>query len=272
MATTNIELFDYADHRLCTTISSETPATDHHEATNLLAKPHQSRFMASTFIKPPIDLDLHLPHPITLAAITIDPRARQSHAKSVQISIQRNSPRDHHKWIPLGRLTWEPHERGPQGLYNRDLSPQTISAVAGRESLCGAAAWQPAMPDWLHGVCVVRVRISAMHQAHALGLGGIEIWAQPSQRLPTEQRTRAWAEIRQALQPPPTQQKDTETMDECPPQFIDTITLAVMRDPVILPSNIRCDRSTIIRHLSRSKTDPFTGLPLDLDEVKPDLR
>ncbi|KAJ2430430.1 Ubiquitin conjugation factor E4 A [Coemansia sp. RSA 2531] len=112
-----------------------------------------------------------------------------------------------------------------------------------------------------------------MHQAHALGLGRIEIWAQPSQRLPAHKRNQAWASIRQTIQPPeqPTSVADSSTTDNCPQEFIDVITLSIMQDPVILPSNIRCDRSTIIRHLSVRKTDPFTGLPLELDQVKPDL-
>ncbi|KAJ1999266.1 Ubiquitin conjugation factor E4 A [Coemansia thaxteri] len=120
-----------------------------------------------------------------------------------------------------------------------------------------------------------------MHKAHALGLSRIEIWAQPSQRLPAAKRAQVWTEIRQALQPPTTaiisphssssHATDVLQGPDCPSEFIDTITQNIMQDPVVLPSSIRCDRSTIARHLSMRSTDPFTGLPLEYDQAKPDL-
>ncbi|KAJ2876293.1 RING finger protein 37 [Coemansia aciculifera] len=290
----SIELFDYADTRLHTTLTCETPSADSYEATNLLSKIHHPptisllpspprSFMAESFVKPPIDLVFQLPYTVSLAAIAIDPRIRQSSAKSINVYILRGTLDAWHKWILVGRMTWESEEYQPRGLCNKELNPQVVGQVASRlqcGSLCaaGSVVWQPIdpPPDTLHSVNIVKLRISAMHQAHALGLGRIEIWAQPSQRLPAHQRTQAWASIRQTIQPPPipadlTSAADSSTTDNCPQEFIDTITLSIMQDPVILPSNIRCDRSTIIRHLSTRKTDPFTGLPLELDQVKPDL-
>ncbi|KAJ2547844.1 hypothetical protein GGH95_006552, partial [Coemansia sp. RSA 1836] len=85
--------------------------------------------------------------------------------------------------------------------------------------------------------------------------------------MPSQQRAQAWTNIRHALLPPVEATSDLViATDDCPQEFIDPITLNAMQDPVILPSNIRCDRSTIVRHLSRSKKDPFTGLPLDIDQ------
>ncbi|KAJ2809378.1 RING finger protein 37, partial [Coemansia furcata] len=281
----NIELFDYADTRLHTTITCEVPSADHYEATNLLDKlpppptilPSPPRsFMAEAFVKPPIDILLHLPHAVSLAAIAVDPRVRQSRAKCISIFILRGTLDAWHKWVLLGRMLWEPESAQPRGLCNKDLSPQVVSQTASRiqrGSLCEAGpAWQPIdlLPDMLHSVSTVKVRISAMHQAHAPGLGRIEIWAQPSQRLPMHQRTQAWATIRQTIQPPSMSSNETEADSSneghCPQEFIDPITLGIMHDPVILPSNICCDRSTIMRHLSTRKTDPFTGLPLELDQ------
>ena len=61
-----------------------------------------------------------------------------------------------------------------------------------------------------------------------------------------------------------------EILDGCPPEFYDSIMATVMQDPVILPSNNRCDRSTVLRQLSVSPIDPFTKMPLSMDMVKPD--
>lgn len=61
-----------------------------------------------------------------------------------------------------------------------------------------------------------------------------------------------------------------EILDGCPPEFYDSIMATVMQDPVILPSNNRCDRSTVLRQLSVSPIDPFTKMPLSMDMVKSD--
>ena len=59
-------------------------------------------------------------------------------------------------------------------------------------------------------------------------------------------------------------------LDGCPPEFYDSIMATVMQDPVVLPSNNRCDRSTVLRQLSVNPIDPFTKMPLSMDMVKPD--
>ncbi|KAJ2807829.1 hypothetical protein H4R21_000324, partial [Coemansia helicoidea] len=102
----------------------------------------------------------------------------------------------------------------------------------------------------------------------------------PSQRLPRAQRDNAWHRVRQAVgtggapQPapaPPHTDVYEHPPPDCPPEFVDSVTHCLMRDPVFLPSTARCDRSTIDRHLREHSTDPFTGLPLDASQVKPDL-
>ncbi|KAJ2743769.1 RING finger protein 37 [Coemansia sp. BCRC 34301] len=286
VVTSNIELFDYADTRLGITIDSTSPSTDNYEASNLIAK-HTSAlgFMASAFVKPPVDLEFRLPHTITLACILVDPRMRQSSAKSISIYVMNSW----HKWMLIGRMTWDNEQNMPCALHNSDLTPQVVSQTAGRQAsnFLGAGGprviWQAIGPPprSLLAVSGIRVRISAMHQAHALGFSRIEIWAQPSQRLPTEQRAQAWMDIRRQTQWQRVASPDENGLqievgdddddEKCPQEFVDPITLNVMQDPVILPSNLRCDRSTIVRHLGRSKTDPFTGLALDIDSVKPDL-
>ncbi|KAJ1722300.1 hypothetical protein LPJ53_003250 [Coemansia erecta] len=117
-----------------------------------------------------------------------------------------------------------------------------------------------------------------MHRAQTLGLGGIEIWAQPSQRMHPQQRNEAWQQIfrlresvvrLQAGSSIP--QMQAKVPDNIPPEFVDVITQNMMVDPVILPSGVRCDRLTITKHLSVKSTDPFTGLSLTINQVKPDL-
>ena len=61
-----------------------------------------------------------------------------------------------------------------------------------------------------------------------------------------------------------------KVLDSCPDEFFDSLMDTVMQDPVILPSNNRCDRTTVLRQLSVNPIDPFTREPLTMDMVKPD--
>ena len=57
-----------------------------------------------------------------------------------------------------------------------------------------------------------------------------------------------------------------------PDEFMDPIMMTPMSDPVVLPdSKATIDRSTAIRHLLASPTDPFTRTPLSLEDLQEDL-
>ncbi|KAJ2871022.1 Ubiquitin conjugation factor E4 A [Coemansia asiatica] len=246
-------------------------------------------FMAESFVKPPIEIILSFIHPISLAAILINPRIRQHSAKSITLFIwnERFS-----KWNFIGKLFWSVQDTaGPQGLCNRELHPQTVSSIAiskGSKLCCDPGIsqqqWHPIEPTRaMHSVSQIKIRIGAMHQAHTLGLGAIEIWAQPSQWMPPEKRNAAWEYISKELETPSTlagpslssshvdSKLSNMGFENVPSDFIDVITQSLINDPVILPCGARCDRTTVARHLETSKTDPFTGLPMILDQVKPDL-
>ncbi|KAJ2449325.1 Ubiquitin conjugation factor E4 B [Coemansia sp. RSA 2336] len=182
-----------------------------------------------------------------------------------------------YKWEFIGKLEWA--DSRPMGLCNQELSPRAVEQFAGAKgSVCrDMGRWFPINKP-LHFVTQIKVRILAMHQSVALGIGGLEIWGQPSQRLPRHLKEQAWLNIRQHSQISPNpytvqiNNAYTEPAEaSCPPEFIDSITQNIMSDPVILPSQNTCDRSTIIRHLAEHATDPFTGLPLAMEQLKPNL-
>ncbi|KAJ2636623.1 RING finger protein 37 [Coemansia sp. RSA 1286] len=297
-----LDLFDYADHRIGTTVTCDYPSATNHDIQTLLNKQpfadnsslpislgttQPSGFLAESFVKPPLEITFTFAHPISLAAITINPRARQHSAKSILAYIWNQR---HQKWTPIGRIFWDQQMMGSvQALCNRELNPQAVArAAAARKSQIsinqGVARWLPIEPTRaMHSVEKVKIKITSMYHAHTLGLGAIEIWAQPSQLVSVDRRTAAWNHIRSTLDPPvsatdqlslssPVASNLTyKSSEEAPADFIDVITQTLMTDPVILPSGARCDRSTVVRHMSTSKTDPFTGLPMSMDQVKPDL-
>ncbi|KAJ2354783.1 hypothetical protein IWW50_002037 [Coemansia erecta] len=232
--------------------------------------------MAESFVKPPAELIITLPYQVSLAAVIVNPRVRMNVAKHVSLFVMSDRGV---KWEYVGKMMWMDEGSGRlQGMCNKELNPAQINS-ARRDGEPAVETWQPIekAPESLHFVRKIKVRLAAMHNSVALGIGGVEIWAQPSQRLPWRQREQAWIHTRQHLPKPEHvaksvhENKPHATNAECPPEFIDSITHNIMSDPVILPSNKRCERSTITRHLAAHATDPFTGLPLDSSQIRPDL-
>ncbi|KAI8320145.1 U-box-domain-containing protein [Martensiomyces pterosporus] len=293
-STSDVELLDYADSRLGTQISCDYPSTTNFEIENLIAEHRHSTsqhllhslaaasrgFMAESFVKPPVELILAFPYELSLAAIALNPRVRMHTAKVITVYVEGGWER----WEMAGRMIWpDPEDARPLAMCNKELNPQIVQNAASRcpGSICSsmrAGSWMPIEkpPGVLHSVRRVKLRISSMHGAHILGLGGVEIWAQPSRRLPQQQRAQIWSTAQKMLRQDSKAGEDpvpasSSSAASCPPEFVDVITQSIMRDPVVLPSKAICDRSTIVRHLQNHKTDPFTGLPLNYDDVKPNL-
>ncbi|SZF01191.1 unnamed protein product [Blumeria hordei] len=62
-----------------------------------------------------------------------------------------------------------------------------------------------------------------------------------------------------------------ERKREVPEWCVDNITFSVMLDPVVTKTGQSYDRSSIMEHLKRSKTDPLTREPLRLEDLRPNL-
>ncbi|KAJ1731772.1 RING finger protein 37, partial [Coemansia sp. Benny D160-2] len=310
-----MELFDYADARVGTTVSCASPSTTGYEADNLLRKHHgapgtgceaplpllppssSTGFMAESFVRPPVDVDFALPHMTSVAAIVVDPQIRRGRIVRQAAVFAMGANRT--RWERIGSLDVpDDHAHCCVALHNADVAPAMLRAARIHGSNPGLLAppttatgssrpirWsplQPPTPSTLHHVGRIRLTIVAMHDHPHVppGLGGIAILGQPSQRLPREQRTTMWTNMCRAVSAPIAADVDHRAAPDgrggvpldCPPEFVDPITLDVMPDPVVLPSAVRCDRSTIARHLGGGRlTDPFTGLPLDPDQIHPDL-
>ena len=50
---------------------------------------------------------------------------------------------------------------------------------------------------------------------------------------------------------------------------LDPLTYEIMQNPVVLPSGHVLDKSTVVRHLKYSSTNPYTGLPMSIEDVEP---
>lgn len=85
----------------------------------------------------------------------------------------------------------------------------------------------------------------------------------------------AWDELRAKFEKTKKELDEAELdLGEVPAEFEDPILGDLMKDPVVLPSQNIVDRSTIIQHLLSDEKDPFTRVPMTIDDVVPadDLR
>ncbi|KAL4099290.1 hypothetical protein PRIC1_007130 [Phytophthora ramorum] len=60
-----------------------------------------------------------------------------------------------------------------------------------------------------------------------------------------------------------------ETLGDIPDEFLDPLVCTLMKDPVLLPSGYSMDRSCITQHLLNDQSDPFTRVPLTMDQLQP---
>ncbi|KAK2746655.1 hypothetical protein FQN57_002999 [Myotisia sp. PD_48] len=54
-----------------------------------------------------------------------------------------------------------------------------------------------------------------------------------------------------------------------PEYLIDSITFEVMHDPVVTPSGHSFDRTSIMRHLQKTQLDPFSRVPMTINDLRP---
>lgn len=134
----------------------------------------------------------------------------------------------------------------------------------------------------LGAVTQLRVTLPYGGSASALGLKALVVWGQPARCCPTEEVERIKniheANQRQLPKPvlfspsvsqkkQPSQAATSLSNLSIPEEFLDPITQEVMKLPMLLPSGMSVDNSTLEEHQKREATwgrppnDPFTGVP-----------
>ncbi|KAM7017674.1 RING finger protein 37 isoform 2-T2 [Tautogolabrus adspersus] len=141
--------------------------------------------------------------------------------------------------------------------------------------------WSRGLPS-LGAVTQLRVTVPYGGAASALGLKALVVWGQPARCCPPEEveRIKRVHEANQRRLPPPVlftatvskkitpsqAAKPTSNLS-IPEEFLDPITQEVMMLPMLLPSGVSVDNSTLDEHQKREATwgrppnDPFTGVP-----------
>ncbi|XP_075955352.1 RING finger protein 37 [Anarhichas minor] len=134
----------------------------------------------------------------------------------------------------------------------------------------------------LGAVTQLRVTLPFGGAASALGLKALAVWGQPARCCPAEEVERIKrvqeASERRLPRPvffdpsvsrikPPLQAPTSPSNPSVPEEFLDQITQEVMLLPMLLPSGVSVDSTTLEEHQRREATwgrppnDPFTGVP-----------
>ncbi|XP_077379047.1 RING finger protein 37 isoform X2 [Festucalex cinctus] len=133
----------------------------------------------------------------------------------------------------------------------------------------------------LTSVTQLRVTLPFGGSASALGLKALAVWGQPARCCPPKevekiahahkasqrplcQPVQAFNQIKQPCSDTP---PSTQSLNSIPEEFLDPITQEVMALPMLLPSGVSVDSTTLEEHQKREASwgrpgsDPFTGVP-----------
>uniref|UniRef100_A0A667ZAC1 U-box domain containing 5 n=1 Tax=Myripristis murdjan TaxID=586833 RepID=A0A667ZAC1_9TELE len=123
----------------------------------------------------------------------------------------------------------------------------------------------------LGSVTQLRVTLPFGGAASALGLKALVVWGQPARCCPAEEveRIKRAHEASERQLPPsrPLEAAATPSSLSVPEEFLDPITQEVMTLPMLLPSGVSVDSTTLEEYQKREATwgrppnDPFTGVP-----------
>ncbi|XP_072032767.1 RING finger protein 37-like [Amphiura filiformis] len=298
-------------------ISTSTVCSDGYGVNNLLTyNPFRGGwkgFMAESFIKPPVDITIEFPINICIEKIVLDPMVGSQKSSGFEV---------YSATIPAKQQCSDDAKKKPAQIFTRIANAFVPWASIGqnpcvvrfintsyRSSFPDISRLSPqqqdvkgsgdverflrlASPGAVHNLNHLTIRITHTYGGSILVLRRLEVWGEPSMRIP--RHSQLWAlEIIQSL----FVKKDVSRTDnggsssnsiksnqnsekllassnhiadkdvnECPEDFLDPITYQMMMLPVLLPSGHTVDRSTLDKHnkteaiWGRPPNDPFTGV------------
>lgn len=265
-------LYNFLDPKLLPKVSSESPATDEYEPTNLLSPNFlvKSRgFMAYTTIKPPVDLIFELICSVNIHYIKIVPTV--GNQKCTGIEIETKTPASGTGFQSIAKLFFDTSVSVVIFRNSRIDLPQSLSDTTSHRF--NRHAFRS-----FTNASFVKIRILRTQKSVPC-IGSIEIWGNPSKLCsPTTIST-----IGQLFNKTPTSSTSAIESETCsdevedlivPDDFKDALTFEIMSLPMTLPSGSTIDKSTLERYVESEATygrypsDPFTGVRFS-DKCKP---
>uniref|UniRef100_A0A3B5A1U3 U-box domain containing 5 n=1 Tax=Stegastes partitus TaxID=144197 RepID=A0A3B5A1U3_9TELE len=271
-----------------TTAHCNKLCADGYDVTNLVsADPALRRrgFKLEYFLRPPVQVTLKFGFQVELCRVDVElwPWGMDLGQASKRLEISTSSdplPSTGHKLFKLvGRCELR---EDTQVCFTRSnfcprtpfLSPPPPRPANSRQE----ELWSRGLVS-LGAVTQLRVTVPFGGAASSLGLKALVVWGQPARCCPAEEveRIKRAHEASERRLPRPaffvpsvkktTQPPQTSPNLSIPEEFLDPITQEVMVLPMLLPSGVSVDNTTLEEHQKREATwgrppnDPFTGVP-----------
>uniref|UniRef100_A0A673YU52 U-box domain containing 5 n=1 Tax=Salmo trutta TaxID=8032 RepID=A0A673YU52_SALTR len=281
-----------------------TLCADGYDVTNLLsADPAVRRrgFKLEYFLRPPVQVTLQFGFQVEVCRVDVElwpwGMDRGQDCKRLEISTSSDPPLPHNHSLDQGafhlvgrcELTEETHVSFSHPCF-RPRPPFPSLPPAPREGCRQEELWSRG-PLSLGSVKQLRVTVPYGAGASAMGLKALAVWGLPSRCCPPDEVERvrithenaslrpvprlshlASAQPSPVNQPPALQMNcnsfsQSQSLLEVPEEFLDPLTQEVMLLPMLLPSGVSVDSSTLEEYQRREATwgrvpnDPFTGVP-----------
>lgn len=260
--------------QLCFLCSRQLCA-DGYDVSNLLSADPMARrrgFKLEYFLRPPVHVTLSFQAEMELCRLDVElwPWGMDQGRTSRRIEILACSERDGGTFQLVARSDLQEELRvcflhpsfKPRDPFGDPPPPPAAGAKAqelwSRGSLCAVAR--------------LRISIPYSGAASALGIKSLAVWASPSRRCPASELEKIRDAHLNSLKTnhptaAPPKPDPVATDIPIPEEFLDPLTQELMVFPMILPSGMIIDSSTLEEYQKREATwgrlpnDPFTGVP-----------
>ncbi|XP_018940013.2 RING finger protein 37 [Cyprinus carpio] len=259
-----------------TSIQCNKLCADGYDVSNLLsADPTVRRrgFKLEYFLRPPVHVTLSFQVKMELCRLDVElwPWGMDQGRTSRRLEILTCSEGDGDRFELVSRCDLQEELR--VCFLNPAFKPRAPFSDAPPQMPAGAKTQELWRRGSLGSVAQLRVSIPYSGAASALGIKTLAVWALPSRCCPASQLEKIWdvhlnslkKTVHLTVVPPKLDPVPTDI--PTPEEFLDPLTQELMVFPMILPSGMVIDNSTLEEYQKREATwgrlpnDPFTGVP-----------
>ncbi|XP_067249538.1 RING finger protein 37 isoform X1 [Chanodichthys erythropterus] len=258
-----------------TSIQCNKLCADGYDVSNLLSGDPMVRrrgFKLEYFLRPPVHVTLSFHVEMELCRLDVElwPWGMDQGRTSRRIEILASSERDGGSFQLVARSDLQ--EELQVCFLHPSFKPRDPFGDPPPPPAAGAKAQELWSRGSLCAVARLRISIPYSGAASALGIKSLAVWALPSRRCPASELEKIRDAHLNSLKTNhttvvPPKPDPVATDIPIPEEFLDPLTQELMVFPMILPSGMIIDNSTLEEYQKREATwgrmpnDPFTGVP-----------
>ncbi|KAL0187421.1 hypothetical protein M9458_019091 [Cirrhinus mrigala] len=262
-------------------LSCSQLCADGYDVSNLLSADPIARrkgFKLEYFLRPPVHVTLSFQVKMELCRLDVElwPWGMDQGRTSRRLEILSCSERDCERFELVSRCDLQ--EELQVCFVHPGFKPRAPFADPPPQTAPGAKTHELWKRGSLGSIAQLRVSIPYSGAASALGIKSLTVWALPSRCCPASELERIWDVHLNSLKrndrptiAVPSKPDPLLSETPIPEEFLDPLTQELMVFPMILPSGMVIDNSTLEEYQKREATwgrlpnDPFTGVPFTQD-------